>query len=340
MLHFESDYAKGACKEVLEAIMKTNDEYLDSYGFDKYTMSAKEKILKKCNIKNGDVYLISAGTQTNAVSIDYLLKTYEGVISTDCGHIATHEAGAIEYTGHKVITIKNKEGKLVPNDLRKYLLDFYNDKSNYHYVKPGTVYLTHPTEYGTLYTKEEIKEIYEICSNYDIPIFLDGARLGYALACEENDLSLEDIAKYCSCFYIGGAKVGALFGEAVVFTKKEEKYFRQFIKGHGALLAKGRLLGISFDTLFTDDLYMKISTQAIEMAKILREGLISKGYKFAFQSPTNQLFPIVKNEKLKEISKYVKYTYWEKYDKEHSVIRLVTSWYTKQQDVEKLLTFF
>ena len=337
MLHFESDYAKGACKEVLEVIMKTNDEYLDSYGFDKYTMSAKEKILKKCNIKNGDVYLISAGTQTNAVSIDYLLKTYEGVISTDCGHIATHEAGAIEYTGHKVITIKNKEGKLVPNDLRKYLLDFYNDKSNYHYVKPGTVYLTHPTEYGTLYTKEEIKEIYEICSNYDISIFLDGARLGYALACEENDLSLEDIAKYCSCFYIGGAKVGALFGEAVVFTKKEEKYFRQFIKGHGALLAKGRLLGIQFDTLFTDNLYFDIAKNAIDMAELLKKGLADKGYKFYLDSPTNQQFIILENSKMNELSKYVRFSFWEKYNDSHTVVRFATSWATKREDVESLI---
>ena len=338
MLYFANDYTEGACKEILDAFIRTNEEKLSGYGTDKYTLSAEEKIKKACKNKNVDVYLLTGGTQTNAVVIDALLESYEGVVSPETGHINVHESGAIEFTGHKVLTLPQHEGKINSGELREYIETFYNDQNHKHMVYPGMVYISHPTEYGTLYTKEDLTELSKVCRDYGIPLFVDGARLGYGLMAKNTDVTLEVLCELCDVFYIGGTKIGALSGEAIVFTHNNApKNFVTFIKQHGALLAKGRLLGVQFDTLFTDDLYFRISKHAIEMSEILKRELVEKGYRFYFESPTNQQFVIVENSKMEELSKRVVFSFWEKYDENHTVIRFATSWATKKEDVIKLM---
>lgn len=338
MLYFANDYTEGACKEILDAFIRTNDEKLPGYGTDKYTLSAKEKIKKTCKNDNADVYLLTGGTQTNAVVIDALLESYEGAVAAETGHINVHESGAIEFTGHKVMPLPQHEGKINAVELRKFIETFYNDQNHQHMVYPGMVYISHPTEYGTLYTKENLTELSKVCRDYGIPLFVDGARLGYGLMAKNTDVTLELLCELCDVFYIGGTKIGALSGEAIVFTHNNTpKNFVTFIKQHGALLAKGRLLGVQFDTLFTDDLYFRISKHAIEMSEILKRELAEKGYRFYFESPTNQQFVIVENSKMEELSKRVVFSFWEKYDENHTVIRFATSWATKKEDVIKLM---
>ena len=269
MLSFVNDYSEGAHEKILERLMETNRESLSGYGTDKYCDSAKEKIRAACSCPEADVYFLVGGTQTNQTVIDALLNQYEGVIAAETGHVSVHEAGAIEYTGHKVLTISPKEGKISAFDIRRYLETFYNDANHEHMVFPGMVYISHPTEYGTLYSKQELEEISALCGEYEIPLYLDGARLGYGLVSEGTDVTLADIAKYCDAFYIGGTKVGALCGEAVVFPRKTPAHFMTIVKQHGALLAKGRLTGIQFDTLFTDGLYLEISKNAIPVLNSL-----------------------------------------------------------------------
>lgn len=337
MLSFESDYNTGAHPEILKRLNETNFERLSGYCVDKYCKSAKEKIKKAIGLKNAQVELLVGGTQTNAVVISSMLHDYEGVIAVDSGHISVHEAGAIEYTGHKVLNIKGKNGKLDAKDLKKYLETFYADDSNDHMVYPGMVYISHPTEYGTLYKKNELKDIYKICKSYKIPLYIDGARLGYGLMSKESDMNIKEFAKLCDVFYIGGTKVGALCGEAVVFTNKNRpKNFVTSIKKRGALLAKGRLLGVQFDTLFTDDLYFKISRHAMDMAVQLKKIFKDKGFKFFIDSPTNQLFIIMDNKTIKKLQKKVAFRFWEKYDDTHDVVRFVTSWSTTEADINKL----
>jgi threonine aldolase len=266
-----------------------------------------------------------------------MLHDYEGVIAADTGHVSVHEAGAIEYTGHKVLTLPHHEGKLMAGDLKEYLERFYDDGNHEHMVFPGMVYISYPTENGTIYSREELEQIYDICRQYEIPLFIDGARLGYGLMSSEADMTLADIARLCDVFYIGGTKVGALCGEAVVFTKNNTpKHFTTVIKQHGALLAKGRLLGIQFDTLFTDDLYWELSRQAIGMADKLKSVLREKGYSFAWETPTNQQFVILENNKMKELREKVAFSFWEKYDESHTVVRFATSWSTTEKDIELL----
>ena len=338
MLYFANDYTEGACKEILDAFIRTNEEKLPGYGTDKYTLSAEEKIKKACKNKNVDVYLLTGGTQTNAVVIDALLESYEGAVAAETGHINVHESGAIEFTGHKVMPLPQHEGKINAVELRKFIETFYNDQNHQHMVYPGMVYISHPTEYGTLYTKENLTELSKVCRDYGIPLFVDGARLGYGLMAKNTDVTLELLCELCDVFYIGGTKIGALSGEAIVFTHNNTpKNFVTFIKQHGALLAKGRLLGVQFDTLFTDNLYFRISKHAIEMSEILKRELAEKGYRFYFESPTNQQFVIVENSKMEELSKRVVFSFWEKYDENHTVIRFATSWATKKEDVIKLM---
>ncbi len=270
MLSFECDYTEGAHEEILKRLAQTNMEQVSGYGCDKYCDAAKEKIRTLCNCPEADIYFLVGGTQTNQTVIDSMLLQYEGVVAADTGHVNSHEAGAIEFTGHKVLTIPQKEGKIESEQLLNYLQTFYADDSHDHMVFPGMVYISHPTEYGTLYTKKELEEISAVCRRYHMPLYLDGARLGYGLMSKNTDVTLQDIAQYCDVFYIGGTKVGALCGEAVVFTKNNTpKHFMTIVKQHGALLAKGRLLGIQFDTLFTNALYFKISAHAIVMAQFL-----------------------------------------------------------------------
>ncbi len=338
MLYFANDYTQGACQEVLDAVVRTNFENLAGYGADKYCESAKEKIRKACEVENADVYFLVGGTQTNAVVINSMLQSYEGVIAAETGHISVHEAGAIEFTGHKVLTLPHHNGKIDVKELKDYLQTFYADGNHEHMVFPGMVYISHPTEYGTLYTKSELTEISEICKKYEIPLFLDGARLAYGLMAKDTDVTLPDIARICDVFYFGGTKVGALLGEAIVFTKKNTpKHFMTRVKQHGALLAKGRLLGIQFDTLFSDDLYKKIGKHAIELAEKLKKALYEKNYKFYLESPTNQQFIIIENKKMEELSKNVSFSFWEKYDENHTVIRFATSWATTEKDLEELI---
>lgn len=342
MISFESDYIEGAHPKILEALTKTNFEQLSGYGHDKYCQSAAKKILSACNLSEseGKVHFISGGTQTNQIVIDCLLRQFEGVVAVKTGHVAVHEAGAIEYSGHKVLELPSADGKVDPAILDDFVQTFYADGNAEHMVFPGMVYISFPTEYGMLYTKNEITAIYNVCQKYKMPLFIDGARLGYALASDSCDITLPELAHLCDVFYIGGTKVGALCGEAVVFTKNNEPlHFENLIKKHGALLAKGRLLGIQFDTLFTDNLYFKISRNAILCAERLKQILTQKGYKFLFDSPTNQQFVILENQKMAELSKNVQFSFWERYDKTHTVVRFATSWATKMENVEKLKEF-
>lgn len=337
MLFFENDYSEGAHEQILHHLMATTREKLPPYGADRYSESARQKIREACACPNAEIYFLAGGTQCNQVVIDTMLAPYEGAISAKTGHIALHEAGAIEFTGHKVLELPQENGKLQADIIRTYLRDFYNDTSHEHMVKPGLVYLSHPSEYGTLYSKQELTDIAAVCAEYDLKLYLDGARLGYALACPESDVTLQTLAELCDAFYIGGTKVGALCGEAVVFPKKAPAHFLTRIKQHGALFAKGRTVGVQFDALFTDGLYFKLGEHAMKYARILKDALQKKGYRFFIDSPTNQIFVIAENRWLQELGKSVRYSFWEKYDEHHTVIRFATSWATEEEDIQKLL---
>ncbi len=338
MLYFKNDYSEGAHPYVLEQLLKTNLEKLDGYGEDKYSASAKEKIKAAIGCPDADIYFISGGTQTNQLVIASMLSRHEGVVAATSGHVACHEAGAIEYTGHKVITLPQYDGKIKAEDLDNLVNVFYADDSHDHMVFPGMVYISHPTEYGTLYTKEELTKLSDTCHKHNLPLFLDGARLGYGLVAD-TDVSIRDIAALTDVFYIGGTKVGALCGEAVVFTKKNTpKHFVTLIKQHGALMAKGRVLGVQFDALFTDNLYISISKNAIETAQMLKDAFKEKGYRFFIDSPTYQNFIILENSQKKKIEEKVMISYWEKYDDNHTVVRFATGWATTIEDVQALIS--
>lgn len=337
MLSFESDYIQGAHGKILERLVETNLEPESGYGNDRFCAQAKEKIREACGCPEADVFFLVGGTQTNLVMVDAFLRQHEGVAAAKTGHVSIHEAGAIERTGHKVLELPEQRGKLDPRELTEYLEKFWQDENYEHMVFPGMVYLTHPTEYGTLYTKKELEEISGICHKYKIPLYLDGARLGYGLASRETDVTLPVIARCCDAFYIGGTKVGALCGEAVVFPQGNmPPHFLTLVKQRGALLAKGRLLGIQFDTLFTDELYLTISRHAIEMAELLKEVFREKGIAFFLESPTNQQFVILENGRMEEMKKQAVFSFWEKLDETHTIVRFVTSWATRREDIEKL----
>lgn len=338
MLAFECDYLEGAHEKILQRLAETNYEKAPGYSADKYCESAKEKIKQACNCPDAEIYFLVGGTQTNAIVIDSILQKYEGVIAATTGHVNVHEAGAIEHTGHKVLTVPSYQGKMQAEDVRSLLQGFWNDASHDHMVFPGMVYLSHPTEYGTLYSKQELAEIADVCREYKIPLFLDGARLGYGLMSKNTDLTLEDIAKICDVFYIGGTKVGALCGEAVVFTGQNmPKHFMTMVKQHGAMLAKGRLLGIQFDTLFTDNLYFEIAEHAINMAEKLKEGFRQRGYSFYLDSPTNQQFIILSKEEIAKLADKVTFDFWDPVDDNRQVVRFATSWATKEEDIDALM---
>ncbi|MCR4902789.1 MAG: aminotransferase class I/II-fold pyridoxal phosphate-dependent enzyme [Butyrivibrio sp.] len=335
MLSFASDYTEGAHEKILQRFVETNLEQLPGYGSDHYCDEAKEKIKKTIEMPEADVWFLTGGTQTNEIVVDTMLAKYEGVISAVTGHISAHEAGAVEFNGHEVLTVPGYEGKLKAQDVRNYVRNFYADENHDHMVFPGMVYISYPTEYGTIYSKNELEEIYDVCKEYNMTLFVDGARLGYGLMCKECDITIKELARLCDVFYIGGTKVGALCGEAVVFTSNNTpKHFLTSVKQHGALLAKGRLLGIQFDTLFTDNLYFEISQNAIDRAEELRAALAEKNYKFAVDSPTNQIFVVVDNDKLKKLQESVSVGFWEKYDDNNTVIRFATSWATTKEQIE------
>ena len=336
-LSFSSDYMEGAHPEILKRLLDTNMEKTAGYGLDEYTESAKSKIRRSCSAPDADIYFLAGGTQTNATMIDALLRPYQGVMAAESGHISVHEAGAIEFGGHKVLTLPQKDGKISADSVEKCIHAYMEDESRDHTVMPGMVYISHPTELGTLYSLKELKAISDVCRKNQIPLYLDGARLAYALACPENDLTLADIAALCDVFYIGGTKCGALFGEAVVIPKKGYiPHIFTIIKQHGALLAKGRIAGIQFETLFTDDLYLKIGQNAIDSANTIREVLKEKGYRLAFDSPTNQIFIELERNKCEKLSQKFEMGFWENIDDDHVIMRIATSWATRKEDVDTL----
>lgn len=338
MILFNSDYTEGAHPRIIEKLMETNMEQTVGYGEDSYCMAAKEAIKSACKAPNADVHFLVGGTQTNFTAISYALKAYQGVISADTGHINVHETGSVEATGHKVIALPGVDGKLNAAQIKKEWELHWSDESHEHVVQPKMVYISHPTELGTLYTKEELTEIHKVCKECGMYLFLDGARMGYGLMAPGADITLEDCAELCDLFYIGGTKVGALFGEALVITNPNLKEdFRYCIKQKGGMLAKGRLLGVQFLELFKDGLYFEISKHAIDMAMLLKEGLIEKGYEFFKESVTNQQFIIIDDEKLKEVREKYGVTYQQRYDETRSVIRLCTSWATKEENIKALL---
>lgn len=337
MLSFESDYTEGCHEQVLKKLCETNREQMSGYGSDPYTASAKEKILKACDCPTGEVFFLTGGTQTNQIVIDTMLQSFEGVIAAKTGHVSVHEAGAIESMGHKVLEIKEQNGKISAETLEEYLQIFWKDGNYEHMVFPGMVYISHPTEYGTLYTKAELNALSKICRQYEIPLFMDGARLGYGLCARKTDVDLPTIARLCDVFYIGGTKVGALCGEAVVFTHNNmPKHFLTQVKQHGALLAKGRLLGVQFDALFTENLYLRISQHAIDMAELLKDVLRQKNCQFYLESDTNQQFIILQNKELERLQSQVKFSFWDSLDQNRTVVRLATSWATKEEDIKRL----
>ena len=337
MLFFVNDYCEGAHPKILEKLVETNMEKLSGYGTDVYTESAKKKIAAACGCPDAQIVFLTGGTQTNQIVIDTICHDYEGVVSATTGHVTCHEAGAIEFSGHKVLTIETKDAKVVASGLRKTLAIFFADENHEQMVFPGMCYISQPTEYGTLYSKKELEDISAVCHEFNIPLYMDGARLGYALAAKENDASMEDIARLCDIFYIGGTKVGALCGEALVFTKKNmPAHYVAQVKQHGALVAKGRLNGIQIDVLFTDGLYTKIAANAIECADRIKTELKKKNYTFCIDSPTNQIIVVLENEQYKKLTEKVAVSFWEKYDEGHTVIRIATSWATKMEDVEEL----
>ena len=338
MLSFVNDYSEGAHPAILEAFTRTNLQQEPGYGEDAFCASAREKIRAACADPTADVFFLAGGTQTNQVVIDTVLASYEGVVAAQTGHVSQHEAGAIEFTGHKVLTLPQHEGKIDALELDAFVDAFYGDENHEHMVFPGMVYISHPTEYGTLYTLDELTALHDVCARWNLPLYMDGARLGYGLVTPGTDVTLPDVARLCDAFYIGGTKVGALIGEAVVFPRAGmPAHFVTMVKQHGALLAKGRVLGLQFDVLFTDELYTRIARNALDCAEILRQALVQKGYTFLVNSPTNQILVVLENDRYKELSQQVSMSYWERVDDTHTAVRFATSWATRKEDVEALI---
>lgn len=337
MIYFNSDYLEGTHPSIMKRLMDTNMAQSVGYSEDEYCAAAREKIKAACETPDADVHFLVGGTQTNTTVIASILRPYQGVIAPTTGHINCHETGAIESTGHKVLALPTDNGKITAQQIEEYYLWHHTSPDFEHIVMPGMVYISYPTEGGTIYSKAELTAIYETCQRCGLPLYIDGARMGYGLMSDECDLTLPELARLCDVFYIGGTKVGALFGEAVVVMNPAlKKDFRFFMKQRGGMLAKGRLLGIQFDTLFTDDLYLKISRHAIDMAHQIREIFVSAGYPLLFDSPTNQQYPIMPDSELAEIGKNFGYEYWERVDETHSGVRFCASWATKQENVDAL----
>ena len=338
MIYFNCDYMAGAHPEVLEALCDTNLIKSVGYGFDSFTSEARAVILKACGLEEGEVFFLQGGTQTNKTVIDRLLSRNDGVVCCESGHINVHEAGAIEADGHKVMVLAGDNGKLDASALERYMEDFYRDETNEHMVRPAMVYISHPTEYGTLYTRNELEAIRDVCRKYSMPLYVDGARLAYGLAAEVTDVSLRDIAEIADVFYIGGTKCGALFGEAVV-TRHVHLLprFMSVMKLHGALLAKGRLLGVQFLALFKDDLYLRIGLHADRLAMMLKEGMRERGYRIFIDSPTNQQFFILPNSLIDKLSESVGFELWGPRGVNESIVRFVTDWSTTEEDIISLL---
>jgi threonine aldolase len=337
MISFECDYNNGAHPLVLENLVKYNNAKPTPYGFDEFSERAKGRIREAIGMPDAQIFFLTGGTQTNATTIDSMLYQYEGVICVSSGHINVHEAGAVEFTEHKIITLPEEQGKMSAKTLDQYLDDFMHDGNNAHAVYPGLVYITFPTELGTLYSAQELTDIYDVCQRYHIPLYIDGARLGYGLMAEECDVTLPFLARHCDVFYIGGTKIGALCGEAVVFTNREaHKHFFSIQKQHGAVIAKGALIGLQFDALFTDNLYFKLSEHAIKMAMQMKRIFQKKGYEFFVDSPTNQQFIVLSDAEVERLSQHFIFTHFGQAGKHHTICRFVTSWATTQEEIDEL----
>ena len=360
MVSFECDYNNGACQQVIDNLVKYNNAKPSPYGFDEFSERAKDRIREACGMPDAQIFFLTGGTQTNATTIDSMLYQYEGVICVGSGHINVHEAGAVEFTEHKIITIPDTDGKMEAATLEKYLDDYMHDGNKDHAVHPGLVYITFPTELGTLYSARELNHIYKVCQQYDIPLYIDGARLGYGLMAEGNDVTLPYLARHCDVFYIGGTKIGALCGEAVVFTnRKAHKHFFSIQKQHGAVIAKGALIGLQFDALFSQTtptppvsdhpypsysggeegeeiLYLRLSEHAIKMAMRIKAIFKKKGYQFLVDSPTNQQFVVINNEQVERLSRHIAFSHFGQTDHHHTICRFVTSWATTEADIDAL----
>lgn len=338
MIYFDCDYMTGAHPRILEALVRTNMEHTPGYGEDVYTAEARCKVLEACGIPEGDVFFLVGGTQTNMVVIDWLIRRGQGVLCAETAHINIHESGAIEASGHKVIPLQSRDGKITAADVKDYVRRFYSDETWPHCSVPAMVYISHPTELGTLYTLSELRELSSVCRDAGIPLYMDGARLAYGLAAPQTDVTLPDIAALCDIFYIGGTKCGALFGEAVVARRAEMmRGFFTHVKSHGALLAKGRLSGIQFGELFTDNLYQHCGEHAVSQAQRLKKGLKEKGWQEVFDSPTNQLFFRIPNDTLDRLKDSCSFEIWGTRGETDTVIRLVTSWSTSPEAVSAFL---
>lgn len=338
MIQFQCDYNEGAHPRILERLIQTNLEQTVGYGEDHYCDAARHIIKEACGRADADVHFLVGGTQANATVISSVLKPYQGVVCAHTGHINVHETGAIEHGGHKVLAIPSSDGKLAASDLRRCMLDHYAEDGPEHTVQPGMVYISFSTETGTIYSLQELKDIKEVCEEYGLPLFIDGARLGYGLASEGCDVTLKDIASLADIFYIGGTKQGALFGEAVIITRENlKKDFRYCIKQNGGMLAKGRLLGIQFLTLFEDGLYFQLSEHAVSLALKIRDSFKTKGYQFIAESPSNQQFPILPDHDLEKLGKDFLFSVWQKVDQTHTAVRFCTSWATRPEAVDKLI---
>lgn len=353
MLAFENDYSEGCHPRILEAFARTNLQSEPGYGTDRFCAEATERIRRACAVPEADVVFLTGGTQTNQVVLDALLKPWEGVVAAETGHVAVHEAGAIEATGHKVLTLPQHNGKLDAGELEAFLAAFWADENHEHMVFPGAVYVSHPTEVGTLYSRAELEALSAVCRAREIPLYLDGARLGYGLAAPGTDVTLPDVARLCDAFYIGGTKVGALCGEAVVFPAGAPAHFTTQVKSHGALVAKGRLLGVQFAELFSpaergadgagdslcaaeDTLYWALGAHAIQMAERLRAVLAAHGCTFFLDSPTNQQFVVLGNDAYERLRERVRVSFWERVGESHTAVRFATSWATRSEDIEAL----
>ena len=337
-LYFTSDYMEGAHPAILQRLAETNLVKSAGYGTDGFSESARQKIRAACRAPEAEIHFLAGGTQANATVISTMLKPWQGVMAAQTGHVALHEAGAIEAGGHKVILLPGRDGKLSADDIRACLEEYEADENRTHMVEPGMVYLSQPTELGTLYSLAELQAVSRVCREHGVSLYADGARLAYALACPENDVTLKDLAALCDAFYIGGTKCGALFGEAVVFPKAGTvPHFFTMVKQRGALLAKGRIAGIQFETLFTGGLYEQIGKGAVRQADRIREALRAKGYDQAFTAPTNQVFPLFNDAQLARLGERVEMSFWEKHADGRTVMRLATSWATRDEDVDALI---
>lgn len=339
MVHFDTDYMAGAHPAVLSRLVATNSERTTGYCSDAHCARAKKLILDAFGIPEGEVFFLEGGTQTNATVIDRLIGRGEGVIAADTAHINVHEAGAVENDGHKVLTVPGRDGKICAGQIEELMNDFNADGSAGHMVRPAMVYISYPTELGTLYSKDELKEIYGVCRANDLPLYIDGARLAYGLAAAEGELSAADLASLCDVFYIGGTKCGTLFGEAVV-TKRPQLLprFISHVKRHGALIAKGRLLGVQFEALFDDGLYFEIGRYGVRLARRLKEGLLARGMRMLVDSPTNQQFFVLPNSVIDRLREHVTFELWGIRGDKETAVRFVTDWSSTEADVDHLLT--